>query len=148
MNTYQTLNDMLVCLFREIMELEQNALIKGRFKNITNNDMHIIEKIGKFEEKSMSEIAKSLKVTVGTLTIAVQQLVKKGYVLRKKSEQDRRVVLISLSPLGVEAFERHQNFHKKMVEDIIKELDKQELEILVKTLVRVESFFKKYEIVY
>ena len=45
----------------------------------------------------MSAVAKSLSVTVGTLTIAMNHLVKKGYVERRRSEEDRRVVLVSLS---------------------------------------------------
>ena len=46
MNTYETINDILVHLFNEIWELEKNAIITEEFKDITNNDMHIIEAIG------------------------------------------------------------------------------------------------------
>ena len=82
MDTYQTINDVLVRLFREIMDQEQKAIITEQFRDITNNDMHIIEAIGIEEPRNMSSVAKSLSVTVGTLTIAVNALVKKGYVDR------------------------------------------------------------------
>ena len=52
----------------------------------------------------MSSIAKELSVTVGTLTIAMNSLVKKGYVKRERGEEDRRVVYISLSDKGKKAF--------------------------------------------
>ena len=45
MDAYNTINDILVHLFNEIWELEKKAIITEEFKDITNNDMHIIEAI-------------------------------------------------------------------------------------------------------
>lgn len=144
MDTYGTLNEILVKMFNDIMDLEQNALISDEFKNISNNDMHILEAIGIGEAKNMSQVAKQMKVTVGTLTIAMNNLVKKGYVIRAKSQADRRVVLISLSDLGISAFKRHARFHEHMVETVIKEMDEEELVVLLKALVKLENYFKKF----
>ena len=46
MDAYETINDVLVNLFNEILKLEEEAIITEEFKDITNNDMHIIEAIG------------------------------------------------------------------------------------------------------
>ena len=75
--TYDTLNNVLVRLFHDIMTLEEKAIRTGEFSEISNNDMHIIEAIGIDEPRNMSFVAKKLSVTVGTLTIAVNNLVKK-----------------------------------------------------------------------
>lgn len=45
MNAYETINDILVNLFNEILKLEEEAIITDEFKDITNNDMHTIEAI-------------------------------------------------------------------------------------------------------
>ena len=79
MGNYETLNELLVTLFRDVMDIEQKVIITPEFKDITNNDMHVIEAIGIGEPKNMSSIARELSVTVGTLTIAMNSLVKKGY---------------------------------------------------------------------
>lgn len=42
-DTYGTLNEVLVRLFRDIMDIEQQAIITSEFKDLTNNDMHVIE---------------------------------------------------------------------------------------------------------
>ena len=63
MSTFETLNELLVRLFRDVMEIEQRALINQDFKDITNNDLHVIEAIGIGEAKNMSAIAKELSVT-------------------------------------------------------------------------------------
>ena len=100
MNHYEAINDVLVNLFNEILDLEERALITGEYKNISVNDMHIINAVGIREQKNMSTVARELNVTVGTLTIAVNNLVKKGYIQRMRSQEDRRVVLISLTEQG------------------------------------------------
>jgi len=86
---YETLNELLVTLFRDVMDIEQKVIITPEFKDITNNDMHVIEAIGIGEPKNMSSIARELSVTVGTLTIAMNSLVKKGYVERSRGSAGR-----------------------------------------------------------
>ena len=80
--------------------------------------------------------------TTGTLTIAVNSLVKKGYVDRARSEEDRRVVLISLSEKGRKAYLHHQQFHEQMIEAIVEELTQEEKVVLEKALVKLDQFFR------
>ena len=145
MDIYATLNDVLVNLFRDIMSLEEQAIITSDFQDITNNDMHVIEAIGLEEPKNMSTIAKTLSVTVGTLTIAMNSLVKKGYVIRERGVEDRRVVYISLSEKGRRAYLHHQEFHRRMIDAILKDLTADETESLVKALAKLEHWFRRYE---
>lgn len=144
MDAYHTINDVLVSLFNEIMEIERRVLITEEFKDISNNDMHIIEAIGNGEPKNMSTVAKALKITVGTLTIAINNLVKKGYVNRIRSEEDRRVVLIFLSKKGEKAFDHHAEFHKEMVAATLDGLNEQEEKVLVKALSNLSNYFREY----
>lgn len=144
-DTYQTLNEVLVNLFRDIMDIEQKAIITDEFKDLTNNDMHVIEAIGTGDPKNMSSIARQLSVTVGTLTIAMNSLVKKGYVIRERGTVDRRVVYISLSERGKAAYEHHARFHKAMIESVAEELTQEELEMLVRTLAKLNRWFRSWQ---
>lgn len=142
MDTYETLNDALVNLFRDVMDIEQEAIITQEYKDITNNDMHVIQAIGVGEPKNMSTIAKELSVTVGTLTIAMNSLVKKGYVNRERGQEDRRVVYISLSEKGQRAYRHHEEFHRQMIDEVLKELEPQETEALVRALSKLNRWFR------
>lgn len=144
MDGYNTINDILVKLFNEIMDIEEKAIITEEFKDITNNDMHVIEAIGVEEPKNMSTVAKALSVTVGTLTIAMNNLVKKGYVNRKRSEEDRRVVLVSLSAKGKKAYEHHKKFHQEMVQAVLDGLNEEQTDVLVNALTNLAAFFRSY----
>lgn len=146
MDSYATFNDVLVRLFNEIMDIEERAIITEEFKDITNNDMHVIEAIGISAMKNMSTIARALSVTVGTLTISMNSLVKKGYVVRNRSEKDRRVVYISLTEKGRKAYRHHEEFHKKMIDAMTKDLSQEETQVLVKALTNLRVFFRGYPI--
>lgn len=142
---YDTFNEVLVKLFNDIMHIEEKAIITEEFKDISNNDMHIIEAIGITEPKNMSQVAKALSVTVGTLTIAINNLVKKGYVDRVRSEKDRRVVYISLSAKGRKAFAHHAKFHKEMIQATVNGLSTDEVNVLVKSLENLVGFFRDWQ---
>ena len=145
MDTYKTLNEVLLNLFRDVMDIEQKAIITEEFQDITNNDMHIIEAIGMNEPKNMSTIAREISVTVGTLTIAMNSLVKKGYVLRERGKEDRRVVYISLTERGRAAYVHHARFHKAMIDSISDELTSEEMELLIKTLTKLNKWFRNWQ---
>ena len=98
----EIINETLVHLFHEIQKLEEEAIITEDFKDLTNNDMHIIEAVG-LEGGNMSSIAAKLDITVGSLTTSMNSLVKKGYTERERSEKDRRIVYIHLTGKGRQA---------------------------------------------
>ncbi len=145
MERYDVFHDILVNLFQEIMDIEEKALITAEFKNISVNDMHIIEAIGTGEPKNMSTVAKLMSVTVGTLTIAINNLVKKGYVSRVRSEEDRRVVLIFMTEKGKRAYQHHREFNDGMVKALVEGLDEGQQKILVKSLLNLRTFFNSYK---
>lgn len=142
MDIKTTLNEVLVKLFRDVTTIEERAIKTGEYKELTVNDMHVIEAIDVKEAKNMTSVAKALSVTTGTLTISVNGLVKKGYVERTRSEEDRRVVLISLTAKGRKAFMQHQCFHQAMIASIVEGLSDEEQEILEKALRNASQFFR------
>lgn len=141
MDINTALNDVLVKLFRNINTIEERSVRTEEYKDVTTNDMHVIEAIGIDGHKNMTAAAKALHVTTGTLTISVNSLVKKGYVNRVRSEEDRRVVLISLTQKGKEAFLHHKHFHEQMIDAIVERLSEEEKQVLEKTLSSLNNFF-------
>ena len=145
MDAYKTINDVLVNLFNEILKQEEDAIITEEFKDITNNDMHIIEAIGLSGKNTMSEKKKKLGITAGSLTTAVNSLVNKKYVVRRRSDEDRRVVFIGLTPKGVKAYDHHKDYHRQMTEAVINSLNEDEIPVLLKTLNGLSDFFRGYQ---
>ena len=143
-NAYATINNILVNLINELWELEEKAIITEECKDLTNNDMHVIEAIGLGDGNNMSSIAKKLNITVGSLTTAMNSLVNKKYVERRRSEEDRRVVFVKLTDRGVKAYRHHEDYHRQMTRAILDKLDEAEIPGLVKTLDALSEFFTGY----
>lgn len=139
------LNEVLVKLFRSINNIEEQAIRTGEYKEVTANDMHVMEAIGTDAPKNMSAVARTLMVTTGTLTISVNSLVKKGFVDRVRSEEDRRVVLVSLTEKGKKAHEHHRLFHEHMIESIVEQLTEEEKQVLEKALNNMNRFFTEIQ---
>ena len=59
----RVLNELLVNLFHNVMDAEAKAVITDEFRDITNNDMHIIEAIGLGDGARMSVVAKRLNIS-------------------------------------------------------------------------------------
>lgn len=137
------LNEVLVSMFKDLLEIEAKCLITDEFKDISSNDMHIIEAIGVEEPKSMSTIAKLMSVTTGTLTKAMDALNEKGYVNRNRSKEDKRVVKICLTDKGLRAYYHHEQFHRQMIAHIMSELSEEETTVLITAIAKMSDFFKK-----
>ena len=140
----EAINDIFRKLFHELGNLEEKAIITEEFKDISNKDMHVIEAIGMGVDNTMSAVARKLGIAAGSLTISINNLVNKKYVLRKRGKVDRRKVYISLSEKGQKAFRHHKSFHKKLTEALVKPLSQEEMEVLLKSLSGLSGFFRDY----
>lgn len=139
------INEVLIDIFKNILSIQHEYVVnRGEInvKNLSYTEMHTISAIGEDSSKSMSEVAKDLGITVGTLTIAINNLVKKGYVSRTRDELDRRVVLITLTDKGKKVCRIHDEFHTEMVKATIDGLTKEEEEFLTKALWKLDCFIK------
>jgi len=141
------INELVVQLFNDVLLIEEKSLKSGVLSDISITEMHTIEAIGMYCERTMSEVAQKLKITVSTLTTAINRLIKKGYVERKRIEEDRRVVLVKLTKRGKLAFRLHEKFHREMTNNAIEGLSVEEEEVLASSLNKLNDFFKqKYKL--
>ena len=141
MTLEETLDELLVKLFKDILEIEAKSLITEEFKDITYNDMHIIEAVGIDEPRNMKTVAKLMSVTTGTLTKAMDALCEKGYVVRERSTKDKRVIKLRLTDKGKSAYYHHEQFHRQMIKNIASEMSEQETEVLIYALAKMVDYF-------
>lgn len=141
----KTVNDYLVSVFNDILTIEESELKKSQFKDLSITEMHTIEAIGMYKKKTTSEVAKELSITVGTLTTAINRLVKKDYVERIRSEDDRRVVKLGLTKKGKLLYRVHQHFHREMVKNILDGMATDEQQALLAALKNLHDFLRDYK---
>lgn len=135
------LKDLMINTFNSVTNIEEQA-IEGRLaQGLTISELHTIAAMGLHEENPMSVVAGRLDVTLATLNVAIGKLEKKGFVERRRSETDRRQMLIKLTTKGRKAYRAHDAFHHKLIEEALEDLTPEEEEAFVKALTKVKSFF-------
>lgn len=139
------INNLLFDIFQSMTKYEEYSLQRGVLKELSITEIHTIECIGKYKTVSMSQVAAELGITQSTLTVAIDKLVKKKYVVRQRDENDRRVVMIKLENTGRLAYKMHERFHKLLVRRMTTELSQNEEDIVINSLRKINSFFNMLE---
>ena len=134
------INELMVDVFNDILQIEEETLRKGPFADLSVTEVHTVEAIGMYVMQTASEVAKKLGITAGTLTVAVNNLVKKGYVERFRGEDDRRLVKLGLTKKGRLLYRVHARFHVQMVRASITGLSKEEETVLIKAFRGLHAF--------
>ncbi len=133
----------LLSIFDNVLLTEEMALSKGYFSDLSIAELHTINAIGPYEARTMTETANILGITIGTLTVAVDRLVKKKYVERQRDTKDRRIVRISLTRQGKLAYRMHSKFHRVLAKRIFDPLSDEERKILTRTVDEIDVFVKE-----
>lgn len=139
---FSQINKMLVEVYDDVNRIEEYSIKSGAFSDLSITEIHTIEAVGLYGSKTMSEIAAALEITMGTLTTAVDKLIKKGYLERSRSNMDRRIVNINLTKRGKLAYRIHEKFHLDMVEAVMMDFTAEEEEILLKALGKLNRHLK------
>lgn len=104
----------VVDVFNEAMAIQELYLKKSKFKELSMSETHVIDAVDKADFPSMTNVAKILNVTMGTLTTAVKKIIEKGFLIKERSQTDQRVFYLKLTPRGHQALEIHEQFHQEL----------------------------------
>ncbi len=137
------LDYLLSTTFDTILRIEERSLDNKLTEGLTITEVHTIVAVGLHEENPMNVVAARLGVTLATLTTAVNKLVKKGFIGRGRSEEDRRKVLVRLTNSGRKVYRAHNLFHQRMINEALEGLSENEEVILANALAKVRHFFEE-----
>lgn len=137
------INQMLVEVYDDVNHIEEYSIKQGAFSDLSITEIHTVEAVGLYGSKTMSEISAELEITMGTLTTAVDKLIRKGYLERSRSDSDRRIVNVSLTKRGKLAYRIHEKFHMDMVKAVMSDFTPEEEEILLNALGKLNRHLKE-----
>ncbi|MCI2062235.1 MAG: nitronate monooxygenase [Eubacteriaceae bacterium] len=148
MNQVERIDEILVNLFNVVLKMEEKALNGSGKHNLSMTEMHTLAAIGgehmavgsAERSKTMSQVAAILKISVSTLTTAVSHLVKKGYVERFRTPEDKRIVKVRLTQAGRAAVAEHEEYHAKLINEAVSMLSPEEIDTFVRSLESINEF--------
>lgn len=113
-STIERIGDYFFEFQSKLQFFEREYLRKYGIDDVTPTEVKVLYIIGLSNTKSMSEIADELKVTRGTLSITIDSLVKKGYVIRTRHKQDRRVIIVYLTQKSINVVNHYGKFYYEL----------------------------------
>ncbi len=128
------LSKIIVEFYEKLSSWEDSVV---RDSGLTTTQAHTIEIVGHSGPIKMKDLAEKSGVTTGTLTVGVDRLEKKGLLVRKPHEKDRRAYLIALTDEGKKHFEQHHQFHLSMTQELVEDLESDEIERLAEILEKI-----------
>ena len=140
---YQLVNDYLTSIFNNVLVIEESSLRGSQFKDVSIKEMHTIDVIGTMPNATPSDISKELLVTLGTVTTSLNNLERKGYIERRRSSIDRRVVHLSLTKKGRLLYRLHKRFHNRLVMQVVEGMSSEEKNAMQKGLQNLYNFLEE-----
>ena len=126
-------------LFQEVMFLYRHRMSKViEDTGITAPQFMVMGLLGKEKCLKITELSNKIGLSNSTVSGIVDRLEKQGMVIRKRSEEDRRVVYVSAAP---NFNEMNQSFHKQIeeiIETTINQGTNEELEKIYEGLITLK----------
>jgi len=97
----------------------------------------------KYRAVTMSNLAQAMSVPMSTATGIVDRLVKKGLLKRYRSEEDRRVVTVSLTDNGVALIDDLKEYFHHLLDKVRSMLSEEEFETALKIMLKVIPGFQR-----
>jgi DNA-binding MarR family transcriptional regulator len=98
---------------------------------INFQEAHLLMSIGTKGPLTMSEIARTLQLTLSSVTAVVDKLEKKKFVRRVRTAQDRRLVRVELTVAGRKFYNLVEAAHLTLTDSMLKILDPAEREVFL-----------------
>ena len=100
-------------------------------------DYSILVLVASNAEVNQKQLGEALDVSAPNMAITLDRLVERGWVERVRSTQDRRAMIIHLTPTGRELVKRAERIAAAMEQDTLAVLSPAERALLVELLLKV-----------
>lgn len=105
-------------LLQILMKLDAQVITSKEGDKLYTSEIHLLDKIDKYPDLNMSELARELNVTRGMVSQLALKLEKKGFLVKKASSSNKRDLRLELTELGDKVIILHDKFHKDTNKDI------------------------------
>ncbi len=135
------LNAALKDMFYSVMRLQEQSVSKLANGNLSRTEMHALEIVQDVPEATLTQIADILGVTKATVSVSVNRLVEKGFLLKAASENDRRKSILKLTESGEQMCKKHKQFHDMLIQAVLRDFHVAEYPEVLKSMQALVNFF-------
>ena len=122
--TCEEIADLFIKLANKYHSMEKIPVDYGVGKDLYHSERHLLDQIGDYPEKNITELAQFMGVTKGAISQTVKKLENKGIVNRYKGEQNEKEVFLKLTETGKGVYEKHKEVNQRSIMPLYEELKK------------------------
>ncbi len=135
------LNNLLQETFKDILKVEE-LVLKRTAPELSVSEVQLLEEVKSARDPTVSDLAEAMDIAAPSATVAINKLVKKGFLIKEKNEQDGRSVVVRLTREGEKINRLSHYIRMKLVRAAVSGLDDDEKQSLLRGAERLEEFFK------
>ncbi|RJE90247.1 MarR family transcriptional regulator [Paenibacillus sp. 1011MAR3C5] len=118
----------------QLNRLFASEIVDRLDSQVTGTQMYMLHYIRQSGRCRLTELAEKLDVKPSAVTVMIDRLVKSDYVVRTHDTDDRRVILVELTPTGIAILEKAQAMREEIVGAYIEKLNPADVQTTTEVL--------------
>ncbi len=143
MEKNESITALLVDCVNITYDLQTQELKKTVFSNLSVSEVHVLEAVSLEAKPTMTNVANRLRITIGSLTTAINKLIEKKMVMRSRSDADKRVVYLVLTQSGKKAVDVHNEIHASIDKIVMDCIPEEKMQWVCDTIKEISSRMQK-----
>jgi len=136
-NYYVQIHEYLQKIIKNIIVLDRKGInTSGSYLSII--DILILKILGNEQEKKMFEVMETLNIDRNTFKTIIGRLTYQDYLVKSKSEEDKRAYSLKLTEKGQGVFEEITDHENQMLVSLLNDFTFNEERTILKFLVKLE----------
>ncbi|MEL6398800.1 MAG: MarR family transcriptional regulator [Cyanobacteria bacterium J06626_4] len=127
-------------MLADLFEVAQAS--SGEAVSINKQECRVINMVGQYQPLMMREIAERAKLSITNTTGIVDKLVKRKYLRRDRSDEDRRIVRIFLTSEGEKIYTMEIENYRRVSQAILNGLEEAEQKEMLRMMQKVAVHLK------
>lgn len=129
-----------IAMLADLFEVAQAS--SGEAVSINKQECRVINMVGQYQPLMMREIAERAKLSITNTTGIVDKLVKRKYLRRDRSDEDRRIVRIFLTSEGEKIYTMEIENYRRVSQAILNGLEEAEQKEMLRMMQKVAVHLK------
>ncbi len=134
-----TSDDVMIALRKIIQAIDMNSKKLVKRVGLTGPQLVILQEISSLGEVTAGEIARAVSLSQATLTGILERMEKRGLLSRRRSEQDKRRVMVRITDSGTQVLDDAPPLMQEEFVDGFSSLQEWEQTMILSSLQRLVS---------
>lgn len=136
------IQEMLTLVKRIMSVVKQNFESDFKKMGVTQSQILVMRVLNHYGDMKVSDISKELDLSNSTVSGIIDRLVEKKIVQRKRSEEDRRIVMISLADEYRQPVKKGLNAFAQKMRKALSTMTEEDVESIIRGLEKLEKILQ------